>query len=86
MISILLKCPSISPYKTCLGFISNRSGTNQIWAYNLITKLYRQITGSKGDNLNTDWGKLKWMNDKKLLYTGYSVKDSKETIFTLDIN
>jgi len=50
-------CPSASPDNNSIAFVSNRSGNNQIWVYNLSTKLFRQITGSKGTNLNTDWGK-----------------------------
>jgi len=78
-------CPSVSPNNTIIAFISNRSGTNQIWVYNLITRLFRQITGSKGNNLNTDWGKIEWVNNTKLLFSGYSLTDSKETIFTVDL-
>ncbi len=78
-------CPSSSPDNYNIAFISNRSGNNQIWVYNISTKLFRQITGSKGNNLNTDWGKIEWINDQKLLYSGYSYTDSKETIFTIDL-
>lgn len=78
-------CPSSSPDNYNIAFVSNRSGNNQIWVYNLSTKLFRQITGSKGTNLNTDWGKIEWINEKKLLYSGYSYSDSKETIFTIDL-
>jgi TolB protein len=78
-------CPSVSPDNTNIAFISNRSGTNQIWVYNLNTRLLRQITGSKVNNLNTDWGKIEWLDNTKLLYSGYSLTDSKETIFTIDL-
>ena len=78
-------CPSASPDNNSIAFVSNRSGNNQIWVYNLSTKLFRQITGSKGTNLNTDWGKIEWINNQRLLYSGYSYTDSKETIFTIDL-
>ncbi len=78
-------CPSSSPDNSKIAFVSNRSGNNQIWIYNLSTKLFRQITGSKGPYLNTDWGKIEWINDHKLLYSGYSYTDSKETILTIDL-
>jgi Tol biopolymer transport system component len=78
-------CRAASPDNNNIAFISNRSGNNQIWVYNISTGLFRQITGSKGTNLNTDWGKIEWINDQKLLYSGYSYIDSKETIFTIDL-
>lgn len=79
-------CPSISPDNDRIAFISNRSGTYQIWTYNFATKSFKQITGSKGDNLNTDWGKLEWITSNKLLYSGFSTTDSEETIFTIELN
>lgn len=49
-------CPAISPDNKQVAFISNRSGTNQIWIYNIITKKYNQITGDIGDNVDSNWG------------------------------
>jgi hypothetical protein len=79
-------CPAISPDNKQVAFISNRSGTNQIWIYNLITNKYNQITGDTGDNINTDWGKIEWMNENSILYGGYSSENTNESIFTIDLN
>jgi hypothetical protein len=79
-------CPAISPDNNRIAFISDRSGTNQIWLYNLSSGAWRQVTGSKGDIINRDWGKIEWSGNNKLLYSGYSQTDSRETVLTIGIN
>ena len=79
-------CPSVSPDNKQVAFMSNRSGINQIWIYNMVTKKYKQVTGEKDDNINSDWGKIVWLNENKLMYGGYSPVNSLETIYTIEIN
>jgi tricorn protease-like protein len=78
-------CPAVSPDNKDLAFISNRSGTRQIWIYNLASGTYKQISGYEGDCINTDWGKIEWINNTKLLYSGYSETNSKETVSTIEV-
>lgn len=77
--------PAISPDDKSIAFISNRSGMSQIWTYNLASETYKQVSGCKGDNINTDWGKIEWIDNTKLLYSGYSEINSKETVFTIEV-
>lgn len=78
-------CPSVSPDDKNVAFISNRSGSSQIWTYNLSSGTYKQVSGCKGDNINIDWGKLEWIDNNEILYSGYSSIDSKETVFAIGV-
>jgi Tol biopolymer transport system component len=78
--------PAISPDNKRVAFFSSRSGTEQIWTYNLVTGEYGQITGGTGDYINSGWGKIEWLSDYRLLCSGYSSVNSRETIFTIDLN
>lgn len=79
-------CQAISPDHSKLAFISNRSGNNQLWIYNLITKKYSQITGEEKDYISADWGKLEWIDGKTLLFGGYSSDNKNDAIFSLEVN
>lgn len=78
-------CPSISPDGKNIAFISNRSGSNQIWLYRINTGAWIQITGCTGDYVNRDWGKIEWTGNTEILYSGYSQADSRETLLTIKI-
>jgi Tol biopolymer transport system component len=78
-------CPSLSPDGKKIAFISDRSGSNQIWLYDLNSGLWKQITGCNGDYVNRDWGKLEWTGNGEILFSGYSYADSKETLLTVKI-
>jgi Tol biopolymer transport system component len=78
-------CPSYSPDGATLAFISNRSGSNEIWTMNLLTKQFRQITGSTGKWIYENSGKIEWSaSSKKILFT--SNADSFNTLYSVDIN
>jgi len=79
-------CPTVSPDNKQIAFMSNRSGSYQIWIYNLITKRYKQITGDTGENVDSNMGKIEWINENTLLYGGFSPENSNESIFTIEIN
>ena len=78
-------CPALSPDGKELAFISDRSGPPQIWLYNFASGTWKQVTGSEGDIVNSVWGKIEWINDSVLLFSGYSAVISRETIFTVNI-
>ena len=78
-------CPAISPDNKNLAFISNRSGSDHIWIFNLSTGKYRQLTGDRKENINSTWGKLEWLDENRLMYGGYSASDSRETLFVTEL-
>ncbi len=62
--------PVVSPDKTKIAFISNRSGTNQVWIYYINNGNYKQITGySTEDYLNEFWDRIEWLDDQHIFYT-----------------
>ncbi len=62
--------PSVSPNGKMIAFISDRSGNNQIWTYNLETNKYKQITGYTFEiQLIHEWNKIDWFDNKNITYT-----------------
>jgi hypothetical protein len=63
-------CPSISPNEKIIAFISDRSGSNQVWVYNFETKKYKQITGYTDDvNINEFWARIEWIDNQTITFT-----------------
>lgn len=63
-------CPSISPNDNIIAFISDRSGSNQIWLYYLNTGILKQITGYSDDEyFYESWSRIEWYDDKNLIFT-----------------
>lgn len=79
-------CPAISPDNNQIAFISTRSGTNQLWVYDITTKKYTQITGDTGDYVDANWGKIEWLNENTLSYGSYSLENNLESIFSIHIH
>ncbi len=78
-------CPAYSPDGKTIAFISNRSGINEIWIMNLQTKKFRQITGSTGNWVYENLGKIEWSaSGNKILFTSY--EGDLNALFTVDIN
>ena len=62
--------PSISPDYKRVAFISNRSGTSQVWIYHFDLKTYSQITGySMDESVEQTWNKIEWMDKTTILFT-----------------
>ena len=61
---------TISPKSDQIAFISDRSGNEQLWLYNLQTKEYMQLTGyNDSEYFDGNWTKINWMDNNQLLFT-----------------
>ncbi len=65
-------CPAYTPDGSTIAFVSNRSGSNEIWSMNLQTKKLKQITGSR-EQWVIGWGGIEWSSSgKEILFTSNS--------------
>ena len=81
-------CSAYSPDGNTIAFISNRSGLNEIWTMNLLTKKLRQITGSTEFKVYEGLflGKIEWSTSgNKILFTGNN-EGSFLSLYTVDVN
>lgn len=79
--------PAVSPDLGKIAFVSERSGSNQIWVYEPASDRYHQVTGDGRFDVQTYWGKLEWPDGNTILFTGYEMgTDSQYGIFTVDID
>ncbi len=63
-------CPSISPDNKNIAFISDRSGSNQIWLYSMETNSLRQLTGFPSlGGVDRWWNRIEWTNNTNILFT-----------------
>ncbi len=61
---------AVSPDADQIAFISDRSGSEQLWIYNLQTKEYRQLTGyDESECFDGNWTKIDWIGNNQLLFT-----------------
>ena len=61
---------AISPNADKIAFISERSGSEQLWLYSLQTKEYKQLTGyDENDYFDGNWTKINWMDNNQLLFS-----------------
>jgi Tol biopolymer transport system component len=63
--------PTISPNGTKLAFFSTRSGTMELWIYNMNTSRYRQVTGDVPDYFQSGHSTIQWLNDNELTINVY---------------
>jgi Tol biopolymer transport system component len=63
-------CPSISPDKKNVAFISNRSGNNNIWIYSTEHNSLRQLTGYPTlGGVDRYWNRIEWINNLNIIFT-----------------
>jgi Tol biopolymer transport system component len=61
---------TISPNTDQIAFISDRSGNEQLWLYNLQSKEYKQLTGyNDNDYFDGNWTKIDWIDNNQILFT-----------------
>ena len=62
--------PSISPDQKKIAFISNRSGYNQVWIYDMDAKRYYQITGyTLQESIDRYWCNIEWLDNVTIVFT-----------------
>lgn len=62
--------PSTSPDNKRIAFVSDRSGSNQIWLYSRENKSLRQLTGfSKDEYIDHSWNRISWIDNQTILFT-----------------
>ncbi|HAQ20868.1 MAG TPA: hypothetical protein DCR40_16795 [Prolixibacteraceae bacterium] len=62
--------PSISPDNKKIAFISDRSGSKQIWLYSLENKSLKQLTGfSEDEYVDASWNRIEWIDNLYILFT-----------------
>lgn len=78
-------CPAYSPDGITIAFVSDRSGSNEIWTMNLLTGKFKQITGSTGKWIYENRGKIEWSaTGNKILFIGDA--GAVNTLYTVDVN
>jgi len=62
--------PTISPDKKKIAFISDRSGTHQIWICHIESKKYSQITPySVNESVEPTWDKVEWLDNSTIVFS-----------------
>jgi Tol biopolymer transport system component len=63
--------PSLSPDQTKIAFVSDRTGENELWLYDLQSETYVQITGEKSYDFDSRYTNLTWLDNNQMLITIY---------------
>ena len=63
--------PSLSPDKTTLAFISDRTGRDELWVFSLEDSSLSQLTGSRY-TFDSRYSSLNWLGNDHLLLTAYN--------------
>lgn len=62
--------PSTSPDNKRIAFVSDRTGSNQIWLYSRENKSFRQLTGFSDDEyIDHSWNRISWIDNQTILFT-----------------
>ncbi|MFM2392581.1 MAG: hypothetical protein RLZZ546_558, partial [Bacteroidota bacterium] len=77
--------PSISPDDMHVAFISNRSGLNEIWTYDLINKKFKQITSF---DLSLDFfgSNLEWVSNRSFILSALKKDENTGRTIAYKIN
>jgi Tol biopolymer transport system component len=67
--------PALSPDHKKIAFISDRTGTDELWVYDQINVKYSQVTGSIHD-FDSRYTNLQWLNDEQILITVFDGEKS----------
>jgi hypothetical protein len=72
------RTPSISPDNSKIAFISDRTGTDELWICNLTTMKYGQVTGGSSYHFDSRYTNIQWLNNNELVLTVF--KDSSSRV------
>ena len=76
--------PSISPDNSKIAFITDYNGKLQIWIYSFLDSKFHQPFDSNSYDLSETWSRIKWIDDKTILFSGYSEeKGGDESLFSI---
>ncbi len=75
--------PSLSPDGTKLAFVSTRSGTDEIWLYDITGDAYKQITGGPGYGFDSRYSYIQWLGNSEILVSLY--QNNKIKIYRIDV-
>jgi len=76
--------PSLSPANTKIAFVSDRSGREEVWIYDIGVESYRQVTGSNAFGFASRSSNLQWLDDSNLLITAFL--DGAMTAVTINLD
>lgn len=75
--------PVVSPDNTKIVFISDRTGGDELWAYDIEADNYQQVTGSSPYRLDARYTNIEWINKNEVLVTMFS--DSESRLVALEV-
>jgi hypothetical protein len=78
------KIPKMSPDGNSIAFVSNRSGQDELWLYNLTTSQYSQITGEPGYELDTRYSEIQWLDNETLLIS--VIEDTRHVVINMKVS
>jgi hypothetical protein len=76
--------PSLSPANAKIAFVSDRSGREEIWIYDITAQSSRQITGSHVFHFDSRYSNLQWLDESQLLITAWL--DGDMTTVTINVD
>ncbi len=63
-------CPIVSPDKKKIAFFSHRSGSMEVWLYNIETCKFKQLTGfSEEGYIDEWWYRIEWVDNQTVAYS-----------------
>lgn len=78
--------PSISPDNSKLAFITDYNGKLQFWIYSFLDSKFHQPFDSNSYELSEVWSRIKWIDNKTILFSGYSEeKGGDESLFSMTV-
>jgi hypothetical protein len=79
-------CPSISPDNSKLAFLTDYNGKVQIWIYSFLDSKFHQPFDSNSYELSETWSRIKWIDNKTILFSGYSgERGGDESLFSITV-